>query len=95
MQYDSNHALMKTEIAGLPAPQRGKVRDVYDLGDSLLFVASRSPRVSVAEGSIWYSAVIQPPSTPCAFIQPGTLLSRETAQTTRVFPDTASTDASG
>ena len=40
MQYDSNHALMKTEIAGLPAPQRGKVRDVYDLGDTLLFVAT-------------------------------------------------------
>ena len=40
MQYDSNHALLKTEMPGLPAPQRGKVRDVYDLGESILFVAT-------------------------------------------------------
>ena len=40
MQYDSNQALLKTEIAGLPAPATGKVRDVYDLGDSILFVAT-------------------------------------------------------
>lgn len=30
----------RTEIAGLPAPSRGKVRDVYDLGDRLLIVAT-------------------------------------------------------
>jgi len=29
-----------TELAGLPAPKRGKVRDVYDLGDTLLIVAT-------------------------------------------------------
>ena len=40
MQYDRNHALLSSEIPGLPAPKRGKVRDVYDLGDSLLFVAT-------------------------------------------------------
>ena len=40
MKYDSNGALLETEIPGLPAPHRGKVRDVYDLGDSLLFVAT-------------------------------------------------------
>jgi len=40
MQYDSNQALLKTEIPGLPAPATGKVRDVYDLGDSILFVAT-------------------------------------------------------
>jgi len=40
MEYDQNEALLKTEIAGLPEPIRGKVRDIYDLGDSLLFVAT-------------------------------------------------------
>ncbi|MBI5368031.1 MAG: phosphoribosylaminoimidazolesuccinocarboxamide synthase [Planctomycetes bacterium] len=30
----------ETALAGLPAPHRGKVRDLYDLGDSLLLVAS-------------------------------------------------------
>ncbi len=30
----------QTHIAGLPAPKRGKVRDIYDLGDSLLIVAT-------------------------------------------------------
>jgi len=29
----------ETSLAGLPPPRRGKVRDVYDLGDSLLIVA--------------------------------------------------------
>lgn len=32
--------VVRTEIAGLPAPKRGKVRDVYDLGDRLLIVAT-------------------------------------------------------
>jgi phosphoribosylaminoimidazole-succinocarboxamide synthase len=33
-------ALWRTEIPGLGEPKRGKVRDVYDLGDRLLIVAS-------------------------------------------------------
>lgn len=40
MKRDSNGALLETEIPPLPPPHRGKVRDVYDLGDSLLFVAT-------------------------------------------------------
>lgn len=40
MKYDSNGALLATSIPGLPEPHRGKVRDIYDLGDSLLFVAT-------------------------------------------------------
>jgi len=40
MKRDSNGALMETAISGLPEPRRGKVRDIYDLGDSLLFVAT-------------------------------------------------------
>ena len=40
MKYDSNGALLETDIPELPRPHRGKVRDVYDLGDSLLFVAT-------------------------------------------------------
>ena len=33
-------ALWQSELPGLAPPRRGKVRDVYDLGDSLLIVAS-------------------------------------------------------
>jgi len=40
MQYDANHALLSTSIPEIGEPKRGKVRDVYDLGDSLLFVAT-------------------------------------------------------
>jgi len=40
MQYDKNHALLESSIPGVPAPRRGKVRDLYDLGDSLLLVAT-------------------------------------------------------
>jgi len=40
MQYDSNNALLASSIPGLPEPKRGKVRDIYDLGDKLLFVAT-------------------------------------------------------
>ena len=40
MKYDSNGALLSTAIPGLGEPHRGKVRDIYDLGDSLLFVAT-------------------------------------------------------
>jgi len=32
--------LWQTELPGLPAPQRGKVRDIYDLHDRLLLVAT-------------------------------------------------------
>jgi len=32
--------VMKTDFAGVPAPMRGKVRDVYDLGDKLLIVVT-------------------------------------------------------
>jgi phosphoribosylaminoimidazole-succinocarboxamide synthase len=32
--------LWQSELPGLPPPRRGKVRDVYDLGDTLLIVAS-------------------------------------------------------
>ncbi|MBN1865107.1 MAG: phosphoribosylaminoimidazolesuccinocarboxamide synthase [Victivallales bacterium] len=40
MKYDSNGALLQSEIPSLGQVRRGKVRDIYDLGDSLLFVAS-------------------------------------------------------
>src|ERR1700710_1549640 len=33
-------ALWQSDLPGLPAPRRGQVRDVYDLGDTLLIVAS-------------------------------------------------------
>jgi phosphoribosylaminoimidazole-succinocarboxamide synthase len=35
-----NEALWQSELPGLPLPRRGKVRDVYDLGDVLLIVAT-------------------------------------------------------
>jgi phosphoribosylaminoimidazole-succinocarboxamide synthase len=35
-----NEALSQTHLAGLKLLQRGKVRDMYDLGDSLLMVAT-------------------------------------------------------
>ncbi len=40
MKYDKNHALVESAIPGLPPPRRGKVRDLYDLGDKLLLVAT-------------------------------------------------------
>jgi phosphoribosylaminoimidazole-succinocarboxamide synthase len=33
-------SLWQTELAGLPRPRRGKVRDVYELGETVLLVAS-------------------------------------------------------
>ncbi len=33
-------AVWTTDLAGLPPPRRGKVRDVYDLGETLLLVAT-------------------------------------------------------
>src|SRR5580658_3620024 len=35
-----NEALLKTELAGVPLFARGKVRDLYTVGDDLLFVAT-------------------------------------------------------
>ena len=40
MKYDSEGALLQSEIPELPKPRRGKVRDIYDLGERLLFVAT-------------------------------------------------------
>ena len=40
MKYDKNKALLQTEMDGIPQPRRGKVRDIYDMGDSLLFIAT-------------------------------------------------------
>lgn len=40
MRYDKNNALLESHIDGIKLIARGKVRDIYDLGDSLLFVAS-------------------------------------------------------
>jgi len=40
MKYDKNHALIESVIPGLPEPRRGKVRDLYDLGENLLLVAT-------------------------------------------------------
>jgi phosphoribosylaminoimidazole-succinocarboxamide synthase len=39
-QLDARGALTGTRLAALPLRARGKVRDVYDLGDDLLFVAT-------------------------------------------------------
>ncbi len=44
--------LWQTELSGLPTPKRGKVRDIYDLGDTLLIVAC--DRISA------YDHVLQP-----------------------------------
>lgn len=40
MRYDKAGALLETAISGVPMINRGKVRDIYDLGDALLFVAT-------------------------------------------------------
>ncbi len=40
MKYDQHGALIRSEIAGLPEPRRGKVRDIYELDDTLLLVAT-------------------------------------------------------
>ncbi len=49
----ASHAVWRTEIPGLGEPKRGKVRDVFDLGDRLLIVAS--DRLSA------YDHVLEPP----------------------------------
>ncbi|HOK04738.1 MAG TPA: phosphoribosylaminoimidazolesuccinocarboxamide synthase [Victivallales bacterium] len=40
MKFDRNNALLQTEIPELKLISRGKVRDIYDLGERLLFVAT-------------------------------------------------------
>ncbi|NQZ69798.1 MAG: phosphoribosylaminoimidazolesuccinocarboxamide synthase, partial [Lentisphaeria bacterium] len=40
MNYDENAALLSSSIPELGEPKRGKVRDIYDLGDSLLLIAT-------------------------------------------------------
>ena len=35
-----NEILLRADLVGLPEPHRGKVRDVYDLGDELLIVTT-------------------------------------------------------
>lgn len=35
-----SEAVFESDIPGLPAPKRGKVRDVYDLGDRILLVST-------------------------------------------------------
>src|SRR5207237_8552709 len=57
------------------------------------FTISRGFRVSVEYGSIEYSAVSQPPFTPCSFIQRGTFSSVVTQQITRVVPMETSHEA--
>lgn len=52
-QKTTDEAVWNTQIPGLPEPRRGKVRDVYDLGDRLLIVAT--DRLSA------YDHVLRPP----------------------------------
>ena len=40
MRYDASGALIETALPGIPLLSRGKVRDVYDLGEALLFIAT-------------------------------------------------------
>ncbi len=40
MKYDHNHALLETQIEACKLIAKGKVRDIYDLGDTLLFVTT-------------------------------------------------------
>jgi phosphoribosylaminoimidazole-succinocarboxamide synthase len=40
MSPSNNDVVLTTDIKEYPLARRGKVRDVYDMGDSLLFVAS-------------------------------------------------------
>ncbi|MER3445551.1 MAG: phosphoribosylaminoimidazolesuccinocarboxamide synthase [Candidatus Dadabacteria bacterium] len=39
-EFNGDSVVTKTEFPELPAPKRGKVRDIYDLGDRLLIVAT-------------------------------------------------------
>jgi phosphoribosylaminoimidazole-succinocarboxamide synthase len=64
----------QTSLPGLPPPRRGKVRDVYDLGDKLLIVAS--DRISAFD-------VVLSPGIP----DKGTLLTRLSSFWFRRFAD--------
>ena len=35
-----SNVVLQTNVPGVPAPKRGKVRDIYDLGDKLLIVVT-------------------------------------------------------
>jgi phosphoribosylaminoimidazole-succinocarboxamide synthase len=52
-ELDAAEALWQTALPGLPPPRRGKVRDVYDLGETLLIVAT--DRLSA------YDHILRPP----------------------------------
>ena len=52
MQAGSSSTVYRTEITGVPLVARGKVRDIYDLGDSLLFVATLYDGLRVVDASI-------------------------------------------
>ena len=62
MKYDKNHALLQSAIPELQPPVRGKVRDVYDLGDSLLFVAT--DRISCERATYTF----RHPGSPYSFL---------------------------
>ena len=40
MSVTQSPVVLETNIPGVPAPKRGKVRDIYDLGDKLLIVVT-------------------------------------------------------
>jgi phosphoribosylaminoimidazole-succinocarboxamide synthase len=40
VNFTKNPVILKTDLSGLPPHARGKVRDVYSLGDQLLFIAT-------------------------------------------------------
>ena len=40
MSSADRNSIWQTDLPGLPAPRRGKVRDIYDLGDEILLVAT-------------------------------------------------------
>lgn len=39
IQDPAHESVRETALAGLPSPKRGKVRDIYDLGETMLLVA--------------------------------------------------------
>ncbi len=58
----ASETLWQTELAGLPVPKRGKVRDIYDLDETLLIVAC--DRISA------YDHVLRPGIPPPAWANP-------------------------
>ena len=65
-------ALWQTELEDLPPPRRGKVRDIYDLGEELLIVAS--DRLSA------YDYVLQP-AIPDVLLNPPSWTTRSVIPT--------------